>query len=31
MNTPNWSPDSKKIAFISNSNLLSEVYPVEKQ
>ncbi|HRH51421.1 MAG TPA: biopolymer transporter TolR [Panacibacter sp.] len=31
MNTPCWSPDSKKIAFISNSNLLSEVYPVEKK
>lgn len=31
MNTPNWSPDSKHIAFISNSNLLSEVYPTEKQ
>ncbi|QEC68883.1 DUF5050 domain-containing protein [Panacibacter ginsenosidivorans] len=31
MNTPCWAPDSKKIAFISNSNLLSEVYPVEKK
>lgn len=31
MNTPCWSPDSKKIAFISNSDLLSEVYPVEKK
>lgn len=31
INTPCWSPDSKKIAFISNSSLLSEVYPVEKK
>jgi len=31
MNTPNWSPDSKHIAFISNSNLLSEIYPAEKK
>jgi len=31
INTPCWSPDSKHIAFISNSNLLSEVYPIEKR
>ena len=31
INTPSWSPDSKRIAFISNSDFLSEVYPTEKQ
>ncbi len=29
MNTPNWSPDSKYLAFISNSNFLSPLYPGE--
>jgi TolB protein len=31
INTPSWSPDSKRIAFISNSNLLSPLYPTEKR
>ena len=29
MNTPNWSPDSKHLAFVSNSNFLSPVYQTE--
>jgi len=31
INTPCWSPDSKHIAFISNSNFLSPIYPMEKR
>ncbi len=31
MNTPSWSPDSKKLAFISNSNFLPPVFPMEKK
>ena len=31
INTPSWSPDSKRIAFISNSNLLHDIYPTEKK
>ncbi len=30
INTPSWSPDSKQVAFISNSNLLYEIFPLEK-
>lgn len=30
INTPSWSPDSKYVAFISNSNLLYTIYPMEK-
>ena len=28
INTPSWSPDSKHIAFVSNSNLLFPVFPI---
>ena len=31
INTPSWSPDSKKIAFVSNSNFLLPIYPMEKR
>jgi len=31
INTPSWSPDSKKLAFISNSNLLFNIFPIEKR
>lgn len=31
INTPSWAPDSKHLAFVSNSDLLYSVYPVEKQ
>lgn len=30
INTPSWSPDSKKIAFISNTNLLFPIFPTAK-
>lgn len=30
INTPSWSPDSRRIAFISNTNLLFPVFPMEK-
>jgi len=30
INTPSWSPDSKQIAFVSNSNLLHSLYPTEQ-
>ncbi|WP_184549646.1 TolB family protein [Mucilaginibacter sp. FT3.2] len=30
INTPSWSPDSKHIAFVSNSNLLFPIFPVGK-
>lgn len=29
MNTPNWSPDGKSIALVSNSNFLSPIYKTE--
>jgi TolB protein len=28
INTPSWSPDSKNIAFVSNTNLLFPVFPI---
>jgi len=31
INTPSWSPDGKKLAFISNSNFLSPLYPIERR
>jgi TolB protein len=30
INTPSWSPDSKHIAFVSNSNLLFPAFPISK-
>ena len=30
INTPSWSPDSKRIAFISNTNLLFPIFPSGK-
>jgi TolB protein len=30
INTPSWSPDSKHIAFVSNSKLLFPVFPIAK-
>jgi TolB protein len=30
INTPSWSPDSKHIAFISNTNLLFPAFPISK-
>jgi Tol biopolymer transport system component len=30
INTPSWAPDSKHLAFVSNSNLLYPVFPVGK-
>jgi Tol biopolymer transport system component len=29
INTPSWSPDSKRIAFISNTSLLFDIFPRE--
>ena len=31
INTPSWSPDSKHIAFVSNSNLLFPTFPIAKK
>ena len=30
INTPSWSPDSKHIAFVSNTKLLFPVFPIAK-
>jgi TolB protein len=30
INTPSWAPDSKHIAFVSNSNLLYPIFPIAK-
>ena len=30
INTPSWSPDSKHLAFISNSSLLFPIFPISK-
>jgi len=31
INTPSWSPDSKHIAFVSNTDLMYSIFPLEKQ
>jgi Tol biopolymer transport system component len=31
INTPSWCPDGKRLAFISNSNLLFPIFPAEKK
>jgi TolB protein len=30
INTPSWSPDSKHLAFVSNTSLLFPIYPISK-
>jgi Tol biopolymer transport system component len=30
INTPSWSPDSKHLAFVSNTNLLFPAFPISK-
>ena len=30
INTPSWSPDSKRLAFVSNSSLLFPIFPISK-